>query len=189
MRSPVVVVLVVVLALVALLSGGVVVAVKVRGRREVFDAVRRELARQLEELRPDLTAAQRERAASIIAAQAVMETGGGAAVAWREGWNFGNVTAGASWTGPVVQGGDLEYRPGADKPVRIVQRFRKYATLAAAVSDFLVLLSWSRYRPARDALFRGDAEGYARELRAGGYYTAPLAEYQAGIAAALVGLA
>jgi flagellum-specific peptidoglycan hydrolase FlgJ len=192
----------VVLLLVLVPGGAAVVGVRLvtalRGRRAVFEAVRSEVARQLEELRPDLTAAERDAAARIVAAQAVLETGGGATPAWREGWNFGNVTAGAGWTGPVVQAGDLEYRAGTAEPVRIAQRFRKYGSLGEAVSDFVRVLNWPRYRAAREALMRGDAATYALLLREddprtvaveGGYYTAPLTEYRAGLLALLEKLA
>jgi Sec-independent protein translocase protein TatA len=195
------VVVLVVLLVVLVPGGATVVAVKLisaaRGRRAVFNQVRDELARQLAELRPDLGAAAQLRAASIVAAQAVLETGGGVTPAWVKGWNFGNITAGSTWSGPVIAGGDLEYSPdGAVK--RITQAFRAYASLGEAASDFLRVLAWPRYRPARDALFAGDAELYAKRLRdddpttvaiEGGYYTAPLAEYSGGILAALRSLA
>lgn len=183
------------LAVVVLIPGGAIVAVKLvvaaKGRREVFNQVRDEVARQLAELRPDLSDAQRVRAAEILAAQAVHETGGGVTIAWREGWNFGNVTAGSSWGGAIVEGGDKEYDgDGTGEARRIVQRFRKYASLAEAVSDFFRLLNWPRYRAARDLLMAGDAAGYAKRLRdddpgtaqvEGGYYTASVGSYTAGI--------
>lgn len=162
----------------------VIEAVKARGRRPFLAQVGREVARQLEELRPDLSAEKRTRAAAIVAAMAGHETGDGRTVAWREGWNFGNVTAGSTWTGPVIVGPDTE--PNASGAyVPITQRFRKYGSLAEAASDLITLLSFTRYLAARDALFRGDAEGYAAALRAGGYFTAPLDAYAKGIAARL----
>jgi hypothetical protein len=183
------------IVLIALVPGGaavVVVAVS-RSRAEFLRLIAGEVARQLEELRPDLTAEQRLEAARILAAQAALESGYGKTRAFREGFNFGNVSAGASWAGPVILGGDLEYSVGGEVK-RITQRWRKYGSLAEAVSDFFLLLSWSRYRPARAALFAGDAAAYAARLRnddpstatiEGGYYTAPLAEYQAGLSSAL----
>ena len=158
-----------------LMTIGVGAVIAARGRRQVFEQVKAEVLAQFGDVR----------AADIVAAQAVLETGGGATPAWQKGWNFGNVTAGASWHGPVVEGGDLEYTADGTSSKRIVQRFRAYTDLRAAVADFLALLSWSKYRDALAALSRGDATGYASELRKGGYYTAPLAEYQGGIARAL----
>lgn len=162
-------------------GGGTVVVTKTRG--EFLRLIENEARRQLGVLRPDLTDVQRTRAARILAAQAALESGYGSTRQWREGFNFGNVSKG-SWTGPTLAGGDTEY-DAAGNVKKITQAWRKYGSLAEAVSDFFKLLSWSRYVPARDALMRGDANGFAEKLRAGGYYTAPLAEYQAGIRSAI----
>jgi hypothetical protein len=162
------------------------------GRAAFLDLVRDEVQRQLGELRPDLGELELGRAAALLAAQAGFETGYGRSPAWRKGWNGWNVTAG-SWTGPVTVAGDTEPNAAGDY-VRIVARFRAYETLADAVSDMLSLLSWPRYRAARDRLLAGDAAGYAQRLRdddpatvqrEGGFFTAPLAEYRAGLEAAL----
>lgn len=195
-RSVLPLVLLVVLVL-AVLSGGAVVATKLitaaRGRRAVFDQVRAEVERQVAPLLASRDPAKAGRVARIVAAQAVVETGGGVTPAWQQGWNFGNVTAGSSWTGPVVGGGDKEYRPDGSV-VTIQQRFRKYPDLAAAVTDFFRVLNWPRYRAAKDALFAENVALYAERLRnddpttaqvEGGYYTAPLAEYRAGILSTL----
>lgn len=180
------VLLVVLLLLVLLSTGGaaVVVATVSSSRKKFLSDLELEVARQLGELRPDLSALTRARAARILAAQAALESGYGSTRAYREGFNFGNVSAGSSWKGATLAGGDLEYgKDGTAK--KITQAWRKYPSLAAAVSDFFSLLSWSRYQPARDRLFALDADGYAAQLRAGGYYTAPLAEYQKGLRGAL----
>lgn len=171
-------------AIVAAGVAKVVDAIKARGRRPFLEQVGAEVRRELEELRPDLSPDDRARVAAIVAAQAGLETSDGRTVAWREGWNFGNVTAGSSWHGPVVEGGDTE-PDAAGVYVPIVQRFRKYGSIREAVGDFFRLLSWTRYVAARDALMRGDADGYAAALRAGGYFTAPLEDYRGGIAARL----
>jgi hypothetical protein len=176
----------VVVVVLVVAGGGTVVVVK--SRAEFLRLIEAEVRRQLEELRPDLSPEARARAARIVAAQAALESGYGATKAFREGFNFGNVSAGSSWKGPTIAGGDLEY-DAAGKAKKITQAWRKYPSLAAAVSDFFTLLSWSRYQRARDALLRGDADAYAAELRRGGYFTAPLAEYQAGVASALKGFA
>lgn len=171
----------------ALSAGGVMVLT----RSQFLALVGREVKRQLDELRPDLTEAQRVEAAAIVAAQAAHETGFGSTIAWRQGWNFGNLTAGPSsmWRGAVTLGGDLEYTKDG-KIIKITQRFRRYASLGDATSDYLLFLNWPRYRPARDALMRGDAVAFAEKLRnddpatvqiEGGYYTAPSASYVAAI--------
>ena len=170
------------IALFAFLTGGAVMAVTLSAQRRGFlDSIIAEVRRQLGELRPDLDDARRRVVGEILAAQAALESGWGASRAWREGWNGWNVSKG-SWSGPTIPGGDLEYRQGEAAPVKIRQEWRKYSSLGAAVSDLFALLGWSKYRAARDALMRGDANGYAAQLRAGGYFTAPLAEYQGGIA-------
>lgn len=149
-------------------------------RSEFLRLIGDEVWRQLSELRPDLTDAERRRVAAIVAAQAAHETGYGKSAAWVAGWNFGNLTAGSSWDGATVGGGD---RDANGNP--ITQTFRAYPSLAAAVSDFFDLLSWTHYRAARDALMSGDPNAYATELHAAGYYTASISSYRAGIAAAL----
>lgn len=154
---------------------GAIVADKL-AKLYVFRTVGKAVRRVLDDTHRELTPDQRDTVAAIVAAQAGYETGHGVAPAWLKGNNFGNVTAGASWAGPVVEGGDKEY--DTEGNVRsIVQRFRAYATVDDAARDFLALLSWNRYRPARDALFRGDSTGYVAALRAGGYFTAPLDSY------------
>jgi hypothetical protein len=183
-------VVLVVLLLVAAAGGGVVV-VRAQGRRAIFEQVRDAAIAYLETVRPDLSDAQRLAAGNILGAQAVVETNGGRTIAWREGWNFGNVTAGSSWTGAIVRGGDTE--PDATGAyVPITQSFRKYDSLAQAVEDYLPggsigALDWRREKQehAFDFLVAGDAAGYSAALRRAGYYTAPEAEYSAGIAAAL----
>lgn len=183
---PLWVVVLVVLLIIAVPGGAAVVVTQIVSRKLFFKTIRDEVARQLEELRPDLTPAARLRAGEIVAAQAALETGWGRTPGWKQGWNFGNITAGSSWTGPVVEGGDTEpSKTDPTKYVPITQRFRKYGSLAEAVSDYFRFLSWTRYQPARDALFAGDEVRFAVKLREGGYYTAPLADYQGGIASAL----
>lgn len=181
----------VVLLLVALSGGAAVVVVK--SRADFLKLIVAEVRRQLEELRPDLSDAQRLQAARILAAQAALESGYGASEAFKRGWNFGNIAKGTGWTGPTIPGGDLEYSKDG-KVTKIRQEWRQYATLGDAVSDYFRLLNFPRYRAARDALLRGDVDAFALRLRdddpataqlEGGYYTAPLAQYTAGLKAAL----
>ncbi len=140
-----------------------------------------EVARQLSELRPDLTDAQRAMAGAIVAAQAAEETDSGNTPAWVRGWNFSNLTAGPYWHGATVTAGDTA--PDASgNYIPISQQFRAYSSLAAAVSDYITALGWTPYRAARDALFAGDAAGFVAALHAGGWFTAPLADYQSAVA-------
>ncbi len=169
-----------VLAVIVLPGGAVVGVVAVVNRRrtraEFLALIQAEVARQLSELRPDLTDAAREVAGRIVAAMAAHETGYGATVAWREGWNFSNLTAGSYWTGDVTPGPDTE-PDGRGGWRNITQAFRRYPALPAAVSDYFRALNWPAYRPARDLLMAGDLEGFARALAQGGWYTADPGEY------------
>jgi flagellum-specific peptidoglycan hydrolase FlgJ len=213
MRRPgrtVLLVLLVVLLVVVVPGGAVVVATKLiaaaRGRRAVFDQVKAEFERQVAPLLASRDPEKAGRVARIVAAQAVVETGGGITKAWQQGWNFGNVRQGSTWKGDLVYAGDKapdvhDVDHDGDRAELVPEvgvAFRKYVSLAAAVEDFLALLNWPRYRPARDALFAEDPALYAERLRnddpstaqvEGGYYTAPLAEYRSGILAVLASLA
>ena len=179
-----------IIALVAILAlGGGTAIVTITTRQGFLRAIGQEVARQLSELRPDLTDEQRNEAGAIIAAQAAFETGYGATIAWRQGWNFGNVTAGSSWTGEIVPGPDTEY-DAAGNVTNITQAFRKYPDLPAAVSDYLVgVLDWKREKAAgsMEALLSGDAGAYVQSLASAGYFTLPVDQYLAGVNAALPG--
>lgn len=176
-------------AVLALGASGAIVIVAAATRRGVFEQVKAAVLGELAALRPDLTEYQANAAAEILAAQAVFETGGGATIAWRQGWNFGNVTSGGPtlWSGPVVVGPDTEY-DAAGNVSNIAQQFRRYDSLDAAVHDFLtVVLNWRRERQegALQLLLAGDAEGYGRALYRAGYYTLPPDQYVAGVQAQL----
>lgn len=130
----------------------------------------------------------------LILAHAAYESGWGRTRQAMRARNHFNISAGASWRGPTIEGGDTEYRPGSSTPARIVQQWRVYASDREAIGDYLTLLGARRYRPAREALWAGDAEAFVRALgpdRAhesppvGGYYTLPTAEYLTGFLAAL----
>jgi flagellum-specific peptidoglycan hydrolase FlgJ len=158
----------------AFLVGGTVLYVTISDREQFIDTMWDALALA----RPDLSFEAR----SVVVGQAVLETNGGRTPAWRRGFNFGNITAGSSWDGPVIRGGDLEYPAGGGDPKSIVQAFRAYASLPDAIGDFFRLLTWSRYTRALQEL-QGDADpvAYATALRAGNYFTAPLAEYATSV--------
>jgi hypothetical protein len=126
-----------------------------------------------------------------ILAHAAYESGWGRTRQAMRARNHFNISAGASWRGPTIEGGDTEYRPGSSTPARIVQQWRVYASDREALGDYLTLLGARRYRPAREALWVGDAESFVRLLgpdrapAVGGYYTLPTAEYLAGFVAEL----
>lgn len=159
---------------------GVVAVVRSRKRQDFLDRIAAEVVRHLDELRQDLSPERREVAGRIVAAQAAHETGYGATIGWREGFNFSNLTAGPYWTGAVTAGPDTE-PDGQGGWRNISQAFRRYDSLADAVSDYFRALNWTAYRPARDRLMAGDLDGFARALREGGWYTADLGSYVAAM--------
>ena len=64
----------------------------------------------------------------------------------------------------------------------LVCNFRAYDSLDAAALDYLQLLR-GRFAAAWPAVEAGDVGQFARRLKLGHYYTAPEAEYAAGLAA------
>lgn len=64
--------------------------------------------------------------------------------------------------------------------------FRAYASFEAAMSDHITSVKNGRYASSWPAVLAGDALTYAAELRAHGYYTAPLKDYQKLLLAKLV---
>lgn len=134
----------------------------------------------------DLLPATRE----IVIAQGALESGWGKSLVSRSGFNHWNLTAGKSWRGPVIGGGDLEYPPDGGPPVRIRQRFRRYGSHHEAVVDYFAFLrGFRRYARALDALLLGKDGEFLTWLRnddpataevEGGFFTAPLADYRLG---------
>jgi hypothetical protein len=123
-------------------------------------------------------------ARNLLCAHAALECGWGTSFAFRKGLNAFSITAGPHWHGAVVAGGDLEYVAGAKptaKPRAITQLWRVYPTVGAAIEDAWAFLGWPRYKPARDALERGEAAEYVARLHDGGYFTLPSAQYYIGI--------
>lgn len=59
--------------------------------------------------------------------------------------------------------------------------FRAYASFEAAMSDHVTSITKGRYASSWPAVLAGDVREYAAQLRAHGYYTAPLEAYQAGL--------
>lgn len=129
-------------------------------------------------------------AGGVLWAQYALETDAGAAC-----WNFNlwnhkvapaQVSAGVPWfdlpgTWEVIDGVRTTLKEG--DPGR---RFRAYASFESAMSDHVNAIRNGRYASSWAPLLAGDVEGYARELRAKGYYTAPLASYVAALHARVV---
>jgi hypothetical protein len=133
----------------------------------------------------------------LVTAWGAMESGWGQTRQAKLGYNYWNVSKG-SWTGPTMAGNDTEYSPGSLTPRPITQQWRVYASLDAALTDLLRLLSTSKYvnyRTAHSMLCAGDAQ-FVSELglfevvdgklvrvddrpNVGSYYTLPRSKYQA----------
>ena len=83
-------------------------------------------------------------------------------------YNWGAVTAGASWTGPTFEHGDSHWTPAGN--VKHVANFRVYESSEAGARDLATLLQ-HQYKKALAAADRGDWYGASRELYDGGYYS------------------
>lgn len=112
---------------------------------------------------------------ALIIAHAAFESGWGKTGAAQKGANLFNITAGSTWTGPVILGGDTEY-DAAGNVKKITQRFRQYHSLGAGLRDYMTFLGMSRYAAAKAQLMAGDA-AFVQTLGPAGYYTLPVAEY------------
>lgn len=129
----------------------------------------------------------------LIVAHGAFESGWGDGPAFRKGWNFANITAGRSWQGDKWEqpNADDEYASDGTKK-RIAQVWRVYGSLNEALRDYWSFLGGARYLPARQVLANSsglDSDAFAAALRAGGYFTAPLAKYQDGLRATLATVA
>lgn len=101
----------------------------------------------------------------ILLAQAALESGWGRSVV---GNNVFGIKAGASWPGAQVSAATHEVADG--RPVATRASFRAYASLDAAVEDYVALIADSpRYRAAIG--LGEDARGYGEALVRGGYAT------------------
>lgn len=116
----------------------------------------------------------------VLHAQFIVETSG--VHCWN--WNLGNVKvtqsqvdAGVPWidlpgTWEVIAGKRVvlpEGHPG--------RRFRAFDKLDEAMVDHLRMLKERRFKSAWPAVLAGDPDLFARELKAKGYYTAPVEAY------------
>lgn len=125
----------------------------------------------------------------LIVSHWAFESGWGNGAAFRKGWNGANITAGSKWRGATWEQPNADDEFAADGTVkRITQKWRVYGSLNEAVRDYWSFLGSPAYLPARDAAERTnglDSDAFAAALRAGGYFTAPLAKYQNGLRATL----
>ena len=112
--------------------------------------------------------------ASFMLAQAAHETGWGQrGIVGRNGTpsnNLFGIKAGPGWTGPTVETVTTEVQGGV--PVKLVQRFRAYASAAESFADYAHLIGTSpRYAAVKSA--GGDARQFAQGLQKAGYATDP----------------
>ena len=107
---------------------------------------------------------------SVLVAQWSHETGGGRAMM---NYNFGGIKG----TGP--SGLTAAYRTTegyGDTERKITDHFRAYRAPGEGAADYLRLLK-DRFPSALDAAGRGDAAGFVKALKNGGYFTGSLEDY------------
>ncbi|MEI8257008.1 MAG: glucosaminidase domain-containing protein, partial [Deltaproteobacteria bacterium] len=109
-------------------------------------------------------------ALDVLTAHVCHETGGGRSMF---NHNFGGIK-GVSPEGQTTVCGTQEYIQGHATSLRL--GFRAYDSTESGASDYLGLLE-RRYAPALAAANRRDTEGFVHELHAGGYFSAPEADY------------
>jgi len=96
------------------------------------------------------------------------ETGGGKSI-W--GWNVGNLKASPGWAGPWYR---LPLPEGHPEP----PYQRAYGSLAEGCSAWWALILGPRYAAVMPTAEEGHFDAATALARAGGYFTAPLREYQ-----------
>ncbi|MFO0611667.1 MAG: glucosaminidase domain-containing protein [Polyangiaceae bacterium] len=106
----------------------------------------------------------------VLAAQVATETGYGASMV---GFNFGGIK-GSSPEGKTAVCKTHEVLNGQD--VVIHDAFRAYDSAESGATDYVRLLE-RRFPQALDAASNGDVEGFARALKAKGYFTADEGAY------------
>jgi len=120
------------------------------------------------------SAPQRETVA-VLAAQWAHETGRGASM---YNFNFGGIK-GSGPSGLSVEQRTREGWGATETTIR--DRFRAYRTAEEGAADYLALLE-KRFPGAVEAAARGDSQGFARELKARGYFTGNEAAYARSLA-------
>jgi hypothetical protein len=81
------------------------------------------------------------------------------------------------------KGGKVVAEPFEDPPGHPQTRMRAYLTREDGALAYVAFVAGGRYASAWQHLLVGDAVGYVTELRAKGYFTAPLADYLKGVVA------
>jgi hypothetical protein len=110
----------------------------------------------------------------VLSAQVSLETAGGKQM---YNFNFGGIK-GVSPQGQTATYMTREVVDGAD--VHVAQGFRAYSSLDAGARDYVSVLS-TRFPAAFQRAAAGDLDGFAHALKQAHYYTAPEAEYAAGL--------
>jgi hypothetical protein len=110
----------------------------------------------------------------VLSAQVSLETAGGKQM---YNFNFGGIK-GVSPQGQTATYMTREVVDGAD--VHVAQGFRAYTSLDAGARDYVSVLS-ARFPAAFQRAAAGDLVGFAHALKQAHYYTAPEAEYAAGL--------
>jgi hypothetical protein len=111
---------------------------------------------------------------SILVGQWAHETGRGASML---NYNFG----GLKGTGPSGLSASYVTREGwGENAVRVVDRFRAYASAEEGAHDYVSLLA-RRYPAAVLAAEQGDAPGFVQALKARGYFTDNEAAYSRSV--------
>lgn len=111
---------------------------------------------------------------ATIVSHAALETGWGKSLPrqadGQTSFNLFGIKAGRGWGGASTQSGTLEYAAGVAR--RVVEPFRAYGSLGAAVTDYARLLSGNaRYAAALNT--GADVGAFAQALQRAGYATDP----------------
>jgi flagellum-specific peptidoglycan hydrolase FlgJ len=106
----------------------------------------------------------------VLVAQWSHETGGGRAMM---NYNFGGIK-GSSPAG--LSAAYLTTEGAGAKAVKITDRFRAYGSAAEGATDYVKFLA-TRFSGAMAQARQGDAEGFVRALKQGGYFTGSEEDY------------
>lgn len=97
-----------------------------------------------------------------LASLSAHETGWGTGRIFGISNNLFSITQGSSWNGPTVLSGALD-------PSGAPYKFRFYPTWRDSILDFVKIMNYTRYAPARKAAASGDVAGFASALALAGY--------------------
>ncbi len=111
---------------------------------------------------------------NVLSAQVSLETAGGQQMF---NFNFGGIK-GASPQGDTATYMTREVLGGKD--MHLAQGFRAYSSLDAGARDYIAVLR-ARFPGAFAQASAGNIDGFAHALKQAHYYTAPEAEYAAGL--------